>query len=319
MGVCLVAVVVLSFGLIVGWRWYFGELANRQAIMELSAKEESRAAALGLGSPLYQADRQMRGAPEDVVPLSQGVALTRIAPGERDSRKEDSVIPDSSVIEELPIAEIQADVTAAQALLKRYWATAKWEDRLPLVREPDRVKPLMQTFYESQMGTDPLPGSQLGVARFRIDGLEVIHFTFESSRPSVVLEVAMLRDSSGVFRIDWESCVGYCDKTFVQLRLQRPTEPVLLRTVVQLDDYYNFEFDDPQKFICVKMISPSGGYSLFGYAKRSGEIGEWLERELAGQGVSRGLTVLVAYPPKAQSDQCVAIQAILADRWLTLP
>lgn len=321
MGVGIFAVVVLSFGLIVGWRWYFGEISNRRQIMALSEKEEARAEAMGLGAPSRQFGGPVtpESSADDERQRIDGVPLTQISPGERSTNRMDWLVPKESMIEELPIEAIQEDVTAAQALLRRYWAERSWEERLSMVRDPGRVKPLMQTYYEGQMGSDPLPGAQLGVARFRIDGAEVLHFSFESSRPSGVLEVAMIRDDNGVFRLDWESLVGYCDKTFVQLRLQRPTELTLVRAVVQFDDYYNFEFSDPKEFICLKLISPGGGYSLFAYAERSSQIGEWLEREMATQESARGLTLTVAYPQNAQSDQCLAVRAILADRWLILP
>ncbi len=313
MGVSIMLIVGFTFALMVGWRWYFHEIENRRTIIDLAAKEEARAVAVGFGasSPVPPLGGNPVG--RAVVPLSG------IAPGASNPVESSSLVPQKSEIKELSVEAIQPEVNAAEGLMLRYWGAKTWENRVPLVRDANRVKRLMQTFYENQAGTDPMAGQLQSVGRFMINETEVLHFAYESARPSGVLEVALVRDLGGAFRLDWESCVGYGDKTFVQMRLQRPTEPSVLRVMAMVDDYYNFEFDDPDKFICVKMLSPDGGYSLFGYAERAGEIGRWLEREVMPQRGLRGLTVQVAYPENAQSDQCLEIRRIVEDRWLLLP
>jgi hypothetical protein len=318
MAVGLVVILAISFGLLVGWHWYFGEIESRRTIIDLAAREEARVSALGMGIPkvaMELPEEAKEKAPED---RPDALPLTSIAPGKGDPRTRSNPVPAASKIQELPISAIENDFKAAESLLARYWGARSWQQRLSLVRQSDRVKPLMQTYYEGQGGSDPMPGALRGKGRFLIDQTEVLHFSFDSARANGVLEVALVRDTGGAFRIDWESCVGYGDKTFVQMRLQRPTEPIVLRVMAKLDDYYNFEFDDPEVFVCTKLASPDGGYSLFGYARRDSEVGQWLERELVGQGV-RGLALEVAYPANAQSDQCLEIRRVLADRWLLLP
>lgn len=306
-------IVIQGFGLLVGWRWYFQEVEARRTIIDLAAKEEARVVAMGISVP------KPASSSAGMLQEAPAVPLAGIVPGQKNLLNSSAAIPAASEIRELLLESIADEVSAAEALVSRYRMTPHWEDRLPLVRDANRVKRLMQTYYEGQGGVDPMPGALQGKGRFMIDETEVLHFSYESARPSGLLEVALVRDVGGAFRLDWESCVGFGEKTFVQLRLQRPEEPVVLRVMVTPDDYYNFEFDDPDRFICVKLVSPDGGYSLFGYAERTGAVGGWLERELAGRGGMRGLTVQVAYPPNAQSDQCLEIRRIIADRWLVLP
>jgi hypothetical protein len=109
--------------------------------------------------------------------------------------------------------------------------------------------------------------------------------------------------------------------SFQQFRDKRPTKPVMLRAYVRRFEYYNFEFSNSAKFICVKLTSGDSENSVYGYSERSTELGRWLEEELAGTGPTnfKGYTLSVSFPPEAQSNQCVQLHEVKASRWLILP
>jgi hypothetical protein len=179
----------------------------------------------------------------------------------------------------------------------------------------------MEDYYVVQSGVDPMPGKLLGKARYSIDGTEILYFSYSCSRPSGSLEIAMRRDQNGKFLIDWESLTGYGEMSFQDFRVQRPTKPVMLRSYVRLFEYYNFEFVDAKKYLCIKLTAETGESSIYAYCERGSSLAEWLEADLATTGPSgfKGYTLQVSFPPNAQSNQCVRLDRVIASRWLIIP
>ncbi len=180
---------------------------------------------------------------------------------------------------------------------------------------------MMKDYYETQGASDPVPGALVSKARYQINGTEILYISYSSSRPTGSLEIAMLRGPQGKFLVDWESLTGYGEMSFQEFRTKRPTNPVLMRTYVRLFEYYNYEFTNSKKYLCIKLLSESGDNSVYAYCERGTPLAQWIERDLASTGPTgfKGYTMLVSFPPDAQSNQCVNLDKVVAQRWLNLP
>lgn len=329
MGVAFTLCVCLGLTLFVGWRWYFDSIASRKALVSLAQKAETRARELeNLGLTVDAAAAEP--APVSVLPKiaspapavsNPPAAGTPSAPVGAPEARRESPVPAISSIKELPLNESGEDMTAALATLDEFWKAQTIEDRKPLVFDLPRVAPLMKDFYENQKGTDPVPGSMAAKARYEIDGTEILYFSYASNRPTGSLEVAMRRGPDGKFLIDWESVTGYGELSFQAFRETRPVKPVRLRAYVRLFEYYNFEFSDSSRYLCVKLTSENGESSLYAYTERGTDLCRWLETDLSGTGPTgfRGYTLMVSFPPDAQSNQCVRLEQVITPRWLVLP
>lgn len=320
MGVCITLSVCLMLTLFVGWRWYFEVIHKRSTLIDLAEKNEERLRELenlGLSIDAAMTKAEPAPAPPVITPgeMTPGEMTPKPAAPARDDQP-----PATSTIKELPLQETSDEVVQALALLEQYWQTEKWQDRVPLVAHAERVAPLMKDYYDSQGGADPMPGGLAGKARYLIDGSEILYFSYTSNRPTGSLEIAMLRDPQGKFLIDWESLVGYGELSFGEFRLKRPTEPVILRAYVRQFEYYNFEFSDSARYLCVKLTSEDGASSLYAYCQRGTALARWLESDLASTGPSsyKGYTMRVSFPPDAQSNQCMLLHKVIAPRWLLL-
>lgn len=320
MGVSITFSVCLALVLAVGWRWYFEEVNKRNTLISMAQKAESRARGLeNLGLTVESA--KTLEDPKPTVSPAPSVSLTEATPTVTTPAASGVLHPEASVIRELPLMETGDDVTQALALLEQYWKTPAWKDRVPMVRDGGRVSALMKDYYEVQGGADPQPGAMSGKARYMIDGTEILYFSFSSNRPTSSLEVAMLRGPEGKFLVDWESLIGYSEMSFLEFRTRKPIKPVMLRAYVRQFDYYNFEFSDATKYLCVKLSSENGESSIYAYAQRGTELARWLETDLATTGPNgyKGYTLQVSFPPDAQSNQCVILDKVTNSRWLTLP
>lgn len=322
MGVSFVICLCLCLILFVGWQWYFEATSGRQALMEAAKKAEARAQDLAkMGLPAVVPKMiQDAAPPKGPQPLSAAVDMAVGSTGAT-SVLPTRLHPEASHVRSVPLQESSAEVVDALALLERYWKTASWKERISLVREPSRVAPLMVDYYERQKGKDPTHGTLITKARYQIDGTEILYLSYISSRPLGSLEVALLRGEDGRFLLDWESLVGYGEKSFEELREERTTKPTLLRAYVRLFEYYNFDYSDSHRYLCVKMTSESGENSIYGYCERSSDLGRWLEKDLARTGPSglKGYTVRVSFPANAHSNHCVNLDSVIASRWLLLP
>ncbi len=340
MGVCITLCVCLGLVLFVGWRLYFFSLSNRTTLLELAHKAEKKAQDLenmGISFEPGQAeapapsvlpglvagggDENSKTSPTpspSPVPAPAPPPSTASVPP---SGSQDSLQPAESTIKELPLLESSDEVVQALAVLDQYWKTETWKERVPLVARSEQIAAMMKDFYETQGGKDPVPGGLISKARYQINGTELLYFSYTSNRPTGSLEIAMLRDPEGKFLIDWESLTGYGEMSFQDLRTERPTKPVLMRAYVRLFEYYNFEFSDSKKYLCIKLMSENGESSVYAYCERGTKLASWIDTDLASTGPSgfKGYTMLVSFPPDAQSNQCVKLDKVIAQRWLNLP
>jgi hypothetical protein len=339
MGVCITLCVCLALVLFVGWRLYFFSIANRNTLIELDQNAEKKVQDLEKLGISFEAAQAEAPAPsvlpkilaggEDVLKISPNTIPPPPAPSApspapsavSSSNSQTSQFPTQSDIKELKLLETSDEVVQAVELLEQYWKTADWKERVPMVAHSERVAALMKDYYEKQGAADPVPGHLVSKARYQIDGTEILYFSYSSTRPTGSLEIAMLRGPQGKFLIDWESLTGYGEMSFQEFRTQRPTTPVLMRAYVRLFEYYNFEFSDSKKYLCIKMMSENGQSSVYGYCERGSKLAQWIDADLATTGPSgfKGYTMMLSFPPNAQSNQCVTLDKVVAQRWLQVP
>ena len=112
--------------------------------------------------------------------------------------------------------------------------------------------------------------------------------------------------------------------------------PVLMRAIASESSCYNYEFSENWCWLAVKLRSPDGLNNVTGYVERNSVLGIALAN-LIGVPLPQNLpdgtpipalklpgskaldTVRLAFPNMAQSDHCVKITELLADRWLLFP
>jgi hypothetical protein len=305
----------IVFGLIVGWQWYFDNASRREAILSLAKKKEVETK--------LKADLVTAAELRDATPSGSdsGTPYASLADMAKESRKDAdlSAVPSEAVTITLPLDAESTEVQEAEELLKNYSKAKTWENKLPFVYQPDRTRVLMAQFYDVQKGNDPVAGTALHRGHYRIDGTEIMHFTYACNRPGDVLELAMRRNAEGRFVLDWTSYVGFSQMGWEEFKKARPVTSTLFRAFATSSDYYNYEFTDRKKFLSVNLLSPDGLVSLHGFCERDTPIGTALARTLSRSNTMLGIVVRLAFPENPESDHCVWIRQFVSDRWLLLP
>ena len=307
---------LVVFGLIVGWQWYFDHLSRREAMKEFAARKEAEAK---LKADVVAANELRDAAPPPTA--IDGLPRVSLADMAKESRlnTDTSAVPGETVTITLPLDPNSPDVQKADELLDSYWKAKKWQDKLPFVYQPERTRVLMEQYYEVQKGVDPVSGALLNRGRYRLNGTEILHFTYSCNRPGDVLELAMRRNSDGRFVLDWTSYVGFSQMGWEEFKKSRTTTSTVFRAFATASDYHNYEFTDRKKYLSVNLLSPDGLVSLHGFCERDTPIGAALSHTLSRSSLMSGIVVRLAFPEKAESEHCVWIRQFVSDRWLVLP
>ena len=315
MGVSLTLILVLTFCLVIGWRWHFKVTGERRTYLAALAKAEA------LRKQQTMPDNAaIVTAPGTQQPENPSMLVSDARPLRFDANA--SVVPEPSVVEVLPTVNASSVLAEAMQVIEKYTGTPRWQDRLMYVHDQGRVRKLMEDFYEVQHGVDPIMGALMSQTRYRINSTEIVLLAYRSARMEGKLEVALRKNDAGRLVMDWESFVGYSEKSFAELMKNRSTKPTLLRALVKIDDYYNFEFDNSNEYLSLKLNAPDGEESLHAFCKRDGVLGRWIADDLGdnpAKSLVKGYTLWVSYPPEAKSNSCLNLDQVAAGRWLIVP
>jgi len=240
----------------------------------------------------------------------------------------------------LSFESIQADdpqVAEAQAVLTKYGQAANWRERLRFVFEPERVEALMQQQYEERKAPDPEHGRLIAAGIITAGTSKVLNLQFAcATRPDAGMRANFHRTRGGRLLLDWESWVAWSEMSWTDFKQERSQREVVMRAIASESSYYNYEFSESWRWLAVKLRSPDGLHNVTGYVERSTGLGIALANmigvplphklpdgtpmpALKLPGSKATVTVRLAFPAKAQSDHCVNITGILADRWLLFP
>lgn len=204
-----------------------------------------------------------------------------------------------------------------QQTLVSFWAAPTWREKAAYVRDAARVAPMMRDYYENRRRQEPKAGKFQSAAAYVAAPFEILHVVYENPDGDRPLELALVRDADGTYKLDWESYTGSGQLPWEILQKERPTTPVLMRAYAEREEHYEAEFKDAARFVCLKLVSRDFDHVLYAYTERESELAGEIEANAAA-GSLQPLAVRIAYPPNAQSGNCVRLEAIVASRWLLL-
>lgn len=238
--------------------------------------------------------------------------------------------------ETVPLSPDSQEAREALKLLEAFHAARTWQEKSAFVRGPDRCRSLMKAYYEDHKLSDPQISTPM--VAFRLEGsekstvqLRAQYAGSASTMPSPTATIML--ESAGVWKLDWESWVGHSEMTWAEFRSRRSITPTLFRAVIEEGNYYNYEFTDEKRYVSLVLRSPDGEQRLNGYCERDSRLGEAMRILTGGmsqtdrdnpaklpnlykRGSRTPVTLRLAFPPAAQSDNCVIITDLVAGSWL---
>ena len=157
------------------------------------------------------------------------------------------------------------------------------EQRLEFVREPKRLKPLMEAWYAANVPPVDVKGA--GKLDISVPHSKLLE---DKGRNFVILALGVgdsgvhiyaVEQTSGGMKLDWETAIGYQPMPLEEFKKKQPKEGVAFRVKVKPSDYYNHAFGDENKYRAVELSYPGRSeFKLWGYIDRSAR---WAETLLA--------------------------------------
>lgn len=209
----------------------------------------------------------------------------------------------------------QFDLQEIEVVVKNFLKSETVAERMKWVRHSDRVLPLMKKFYVAD--------------EVEAEGFESLNKTATSYLDNLLTTIVQTADflSSPIaiektgegedvkYLVDWESWVGYCEMKPEEMRIKKPTEPVLMRVIANRENYYNFTFSDDKEWTSYRMELKDSEYSFLGYAKKNSKVDEFFS-VLRRKGGTNPCIIKVVYPPKARAKDQVEIVEVVSDGWI---
>ena len=217
--------------------------------------------------------------------------------------------------------EVKQTLGKMENCVRGYLAANNIESILPFVRHPERVKPLMEHYYQTHTFQ---PSEFQQFKRIRSMGMESLSFVYGrmdltdgTSRKALI---EPLKD--GTFKVDWESDVCYLPMPWDQYIKNHSTTPIDIRVKVIPDNFYAYEVRDESKFDCYKITTLNNDQHLFGFVEKGSPAAIDIEKIISKSqehtsDKKKGAPMILRlrFPKNSDSKRCVWIDAMLSPRW----
>jgi hypothetical protein len=218
--------------------------------------------------------------------------------------------------DELEDAGARELVGAVEKTVESYLAADTLERILPVVRDPQRVRPLIE---ETWAANPPRRLRFKRLAMFQpalLDGKSfwVVRADVEEG-PSQNLLLEQTGDRE--VKVDWETHVCYQPMPWDRFAKERPVdESMEFRVWVVPDTLYSHEFSNTGKWSCFRLTAKDSEEHLFGYAAADSETAKVLRAYCAGSRNGTATVILsLRVPEQSASPRGVVIEKVVEPRW----
>ncbi len=201
--------------------------------------------------------------------------------------------------------------------VRGFFEAASLDQKLLYSRDPVRVRPLMENYYQSHP-QQPMEWKSLGwvlpveEAGYRLGYAQAI---FANAEPvSLIIE----EKEDGSFRVDWESSVRYGETNWEEFIKTQPTSPMLFRVIASKPQNSPPEAT-PAGSEVLEIKHPDDNDVIYAYFDRKDPKFQPLLQQLqTGNWKDVPLTLRLCFPGPAGSGKNARIAAVEGKGWLIL-
>ncbi len=245
-------------------------------------------------------------------------SLTQVKESESQVKKAREESAEILMNDEQEEAEAAQLVERIHSNIGRFFVARSVGEMLPLIRQPERVRPLLEAYYSD---VPVIPYKVLRTLRFEpltigkqaSFWLTTVELEDHTSR-NLIIDV---RDPAQPL-IDWETLVSHQPMDWDHFARDRPENQALdFRVYAQADNFFSHEFADSSKWSCFKLTTLVGEETIFGYAAADGLVArEILDVISQNNGQAVSLILRVKIPEGTQSRSGVVIEKLVCPRWI---
>ena len=196
--------------------------------------------------------------------------------------------------------------------VQSFFAARTVAGKLPFVRDPERVKPLMEEFYSRE----PMPEiAYKGLGKLVRVEEPGYRFGYVQAMFDAATSVTLIIEEKGEgdFRVDWECAVRYGEMAWTDFVAKRPTEPKLMRVKASMPT--QAPTGDPQLQWIELRHSADSSTLLASFRRDDPHMTQLMEQMNLGKWKDVPLTVRVAFD---SSRTQASIVGITGKGWLIL-
>ncbi|RYD36514.1 MAG: hypothetical protein EOP86_05765, partial [Verrucomicrobiaceae bacterium] len=203
---------------------------------------------------------------------------------------------------------------AVWKVVTQFCRTENPRDLRTVIRDPERVAPLIREYYGSEGRTWlPIPvGDPIDPSKFSTDKNWV---AFELPLPDFQFRSMAVQKTPQGYKVDWESFVAYSELSWKDLREKRPRTPTLMRVILRPVGYFNNDFPSEDTHRCFQLRDEHRENVIYGYVKRGSDT-ERRMQEMMINAREMNAIVRVAYPEKSTTANQVEIAEVVDKGWV---
>jgi hypothetical protein len=211
---------------------------------------------------------------------------------------------------------IKKESNPAIEIVKAYLSSQSLDDRLRLVRHPELTEKLMKSHYEGVDINKPVDFDKIEIVKKSHDfgpgkgwvGVAVKLSNEALVHPKIKREKAFfVVNTNHGMKIDWEASTTYNPLSFKALKVEQPLDPIKMRVIAELSDYYNFDFLKSQgTHFAIKLKEPQTYEYVDAYINRDSDDGKALYSKLK-DGEAHPVIVKIKYLKNSESSNNVLI------------
>jgi hypothetical protein len=213
--------------------------------------------------------------------------------------------------------QAEAFVERVEETLRSYFNAGSIDELAKWVRHPDRVRPLMESWYANNpLQPDPMV-KMTEFAQLPFDDRGLLWRARVRTASGRAQEVYLEEQPDGSVKIGWETLVGYQPMPWDSYVRNRPTGSLDFRVTVQPDTFYSHEFADSDRWACYRLTAPKGEEVAYGYVERGHPAAVFLENHFRERRGNRSQLILRLNTPSGlNSPRGVVIEDVRSIRWL---
>lgn len=212
----------------------------------------------------------------------------------------------------------------AFAEVKRIVAQAHWSEMMDDVREPDRIRPLMEWFY-NKVPVKPINlRSYDNAVYFEEEGRKFV--TMKIVTEGYKRATAVVEETETGFKLDWETTSGVTRLQWEEFNRTTPQEAEVMRVEVMrsslTDRYYYAAKLNPANAMGVRLWSDNRSESLYAVVPLNSPLAAKLQKSLdsnvAGENWSQSVKMMlkVSFPDDRTPLDRVELTDIVQEGWL---
>jgi hypothetical protein len=223
------------------------------------------------------------------------------------------------------------DEQGAEKVIRDFLAADGIEAKLAFVRQPERIRPLMEGWYRGDRTAGPLQAGEVGMRDKREgpegSGMYLVMLAMPVLVPdplnagsvkeeSTFFAVEEIRHGGGsTYLVDWEVSTGYQALPLETFKATMPKESYPFRVFMKEEEegYYNHGFSEAE-WQCVELYYPTKDFQLYGYISRKTPEGREMLPLIQG-GRKAGVIVELRYPEDSASRNQVIVSRLLHSSW----